>query len=98
MTKTIALIAATAASLIATAVPAAAQGRGSFDPITLAHRPASGDYCIRTGWGLATNYANRLIRSGDCHDEREWRRRGVMIDTQDVAVAVRTQPMEVASR
>ncbi|HET9511620.1 MAG TPA: hypothetical protein VFO80_10780 [Sphingomonas sp.] len=97
MTKTIALIAATAASLIAVAAPAAAQTR-AFDAVTLTKQPGSEQYCIRSGWGLAGAYANRLIRRGDCHDQRGWSQRGVAIDPVDVQVAARMKGVQVAAR
>lgn len=97
MTKTIALIAATAASLIATAVPAAAQSR-AFDAVTLSQQSGGDQYCIRSGWGLAGTYANRLIRRGDCHNVQGWRERGVAIDPVEVQVAARAKAIQVAAR
>ncbi len=98
MTKTIALIAATAASLIATAVPAAARHAGSFDPMTLTYRQASNDFCIRTGWGIATTASNRLVRKGDCHAQRAWLARGVAIEMPQVPVAAMVVPATVVAR
>ncbi|WP_294291096.1 hypothetical protein [uncultured Sphingomonas sp.] len=97
MTKTTALIAATAASLIATAAPAAAQSR-AFDAITLTQQADADRYCIRSGWGIAGTYANRLIRRGDCHDQKGWSQRGVAIDPVYVQVAARAKSVQVASR
>lgn len=97
MSKTIAIVAATAASLIATVAPIAAQAR-AFDPVTLTRHDGGSRYCIRSGWGIAGTYANRMIRRGDCYTEQGWRQRGVAIDAVDAQVAARTKRVQVAAR
>ncbi|KQN24777.1 hypothetical protein ASE86_00270 [Sphingomonas sp. Leaf33] len=97
MTKTIALIAATAASLIVTAVPAAAR-TGAFDAVTLTRHDGGARYCIRSGWGTAGSYANRMIRRGDCYTEQGWQQRGVAIDRVTGQVAPRAQTIQLAAR
>ncbi|MBM3926848.1 MAG: hypothetical protein FJ335_00065 [Sphingomonadales bacterium] len=98
MTKTIALIAATAATLIAAAVPASARAPGAYDPITLGQTGGADRYCIRTGWGIATTHANRRVRQGDCYDERGWRDRGIAIDAVDARMAARVTERSLAAR
>jgi hypothetical protein len=72
-------IAATAATLIASAAPAAAKER-AFDPLTGGYSPASGMICVRSGWGIATQQTGRSVRAGDCRKADAWRTRGIVFD------------------
>lgn len=73
----------TAAALFASvaATPATAREPArAFDAITAVHDADRGVYCIRSGWGIATTFANRRVRAGECHDNLEWARRGVVFE------------------
>lgn len=74
---TTSLIAATL--LAASAAPAAAR-EGGFGALTAGYNPASGEYCVRTGWSSATWQTGRRIRAGECRIAAEWRRRGLAFD------------------
>lgn len=77
------IIAAVTATLLAGAAPpATAATKGAFDQMRMSYRPATNDYCIRSGWGLATRHTRRLVRAGDCRTAKEWRERGLEFATR----------------
>lgn len=77
------IIAAAAATLLSGAgAPATAATKGAFDQMRMRYRAETNDYCIRSGWGLATRHTRRLVRAGDCRTAADWRARGLEFPTR----------------
>ena len=69
--------AAIAATLFAASVTPATAKKGAYAELTARFSPATGQYCIRSGWASATGQTRRTVRAGECRTSSEWLKRGL---------------------